>query len=67
VTVPLVLAMGLGFGKATGALEGFGILAAASICPIVSVLTLGLLLQRKAKMLNMQHSSGQTKSAEVLI
>ncbi len=67
VTVPLVLAMGLGFGKATGALEGFGILAAASICPIVSVLTLGLYLQRKAKMLNMQHSVEQKENAEVLL
>jgi hypothetical protein len=49
VTVPLVLAMGLGFGKAVGAVEGFGILAAASICPIVSVLALGVFVQWKLK------------------
>jgi hypothetical protein len=49
VTVPLVLAMGLGFGKAVGAVEGFGILAAASICPIVSVLALGVFVQWKVK------------------
>ncbi|MEY3668652.1 MAG: DUF1538 domain-containing protein [Burkholderiaceae bacterium] len=49
VTVPLVLAMGLGFGKAVGAVEGFGILAAASICPIVSVLALGVYVQWKVK------------------
>jgi hypothetical protein len=49
VTVPLVLAMGLGFGNALGATEGFGILAAASICPIVAVLTLGLYVQFKVK------------------
>jgi hypothetical protein len=42
VTVPLVLAMGLGFGGAMGSVEGFGILAMASVCPIVSVLALGL-------------------------
>lgn len=42
VTVPLVLAMGLGFGGAVGAIEGFGILALASICPILSVLATGL-------------------------
>lgn len=42
VTVPLVLAMGLGFGDALGAIEGFGILAMASIGPILSVLSVGL-------------------------
>ena len=36
VTVPLVLAMGLGFGNAVGALEGFGILSMASIGPIIT-------------------------------
>jgi hypothetical protein len=41
VTVPLVLAMGLGLGGAVGAADGFGILAMASIGPIVSVLTMG--------------------------
>ncbi len=49
VTVPLVLAMGLGFGNALGSTEGFGILAAASICPIVAVLTLGIYVQFKVK------------------
>lgn len=42
VTVPLVLAMGLGFGKAMDATEGFGILTLASIGPIISVLATGL-------------------------
>ncbi|MDD9818802.1 MAG: DUF1538 domain-containing protein [Gammaproteobacteria bacterium] len=42
VTVPLVLAMGLGLGNAVGAIEGFGILAMASIGPILSVLATGL-------------------------
>ena len=49
VTVPLVLAMGLGFGNALGSTDGFGILAAASICPIVAVLTLGIYVQFKVK------------------
>ncbi|MCB0391006.1 MAG: DUF1538 domain-containing protein [Bdellovibrionales bacterium] len=48
VTVPLVLAMGLGFGNATGVIEGFGILSMASICPIISVLVMGLVVQKKA-------------------
>ena len=42
ITVPLVLAMGLGFGNATQAVEGFGILCLASIGPIISVLLAGL-------------------------
>jgi len=42
VTVPLVLAMGLGFGNATDAVEGFGILSMASIGPIISVMLTGL-------------------------
>ena len=42
ITVPLVLAMGLGFGNATQAIEGFGILCMASIGPILSVLITGL-------------------------
>ncbi|MCB0357211.1 MAG: DUF1538 family protein, partial [Bdellovibrionales bacterium] len=49
VTVPLVLAMGLGFGNAMDVIEGFGILSMASICPIISVLIMGLVVQKKAK------------------
>jgi len=49
ITVPLVLAMGLGFGNAVGALEGFGILSMASICPILSVLSTGLYVNYKIK------------------
>ncbi len=49
VTVPLVLAMGLGFGNAVGAVEGFGILSMASIGPIISVLATGLWIQWKVK------------------
>lgn len=49
VTVPLVLAMGLGFGQAVGAVEGFGILAMASICPILAVLITGLAVQYRIR------------------
>jgi hypothetical protein len=49
VTVPLVLAMGLGLGNAVSAIEGFGILSLASICPIVAVLTMGLVIQLSNK------------------
>ncbi len=43
VTVPLVIALGLGLGQASGVVEGFGILAMASLFPIGSVLFMGLL------------------------
>ncbi len=45
VTVPLVLAMGLGLGNAVDAIEGFGILSLASIGPILTVLLTGLWVQ----------------------
>ncbi|MFH1350931.1 MAG: DUF1538 domain-containing protein [Pseudomonadota bacterium] len=49
ITVPLVLAMGLGIGSQVGVVEGFGILAIASVCPILSVLSVGLRINRKRK------------------
>ncbi|MCH9047346.1 MAG: DUF1538 domain-containing protein [Proteobacteria bacterium] len=54
VTVPLVLAMGLGFGNAMGSVEGFGILSMASICPIIAVLSTGLWVQWK---INRRHQA----------
>jgi len=48
VTVPLVLALGLGLGQAAGAAEGFGVLAMASLGPIVSVLLVGFWIRRRA-------------------
>lgn len=47
VTVPLVLAMGLGLGLAVGAIEGFGILAMASVGPIITVQLTGLAIRLK--------------------
>ena len=49
VTVPLVLAMGLGLGNAVSATEGFGILSMASICPILAVLSVGMFIQINQK------------------
>lgn len=50
ITVPLVLAMGLGIGGQSGVVEGFGILTMASVCPILTVLLVGLWVtaQRRA-------------------
>jgi len=49
ITVPLVLAMGLGFGNATNAVEGFGILSMASIGPILTVMVTGLVADYRAR------------------
>jgi len=49
VTVPLVLAMGLSFGSAVDVVEGFGILAMASVGPIVSVLGVGVWARVQAR------------------
>ncbi len=50
ITVPLVLAMGLGIGsKVPGVIDGFGILALASVGPILTVLLVGLVVQRTRK------------------
>jgi hypothetical protein len=47
ITVPLVLAMGLGIGTQVGVVEGFGILSMASVTPILAVLLVGLMVNRK--------------------
>jgi hypothetical protein len=49
ITVPLVLAMGLGLGDATHAVEGFGILCMASIGPIITVMITGLWARHKVR------------------
>lgn len=49
ITVPLVLAMGLGIGVAVGVPEGFGLLALASVGPILTVLTLGLIVSKSSR------------------
>ncbi|MEM9282511.1 MAG: DUF1538 domain-containing protein [Verrucomicrobiota bacterium] len=52
ITVPLVLAMGLGIGaNIPGVIGGFGILALASVGPIITVLTVGLIVNRTTKRL----------------
>ncbi|MEM0895916.1 MAG: DUF1538 domain-containing protein [Verrucomicrobiota bacterium] len=50
ITVPLVLSMGLGIGaNIPGVIDGFGILALASVGPIITVLTVGLIVNRAAE------------------
>lgn len=48
ITVPLVIATGLGIGaNIPGVVEGFGILCLASVWPIMSVLSLGLIVGKE--------------------
>jgi len=60
VTVPLVLAMGLGFGGAVGSIEGFGMLSMASIGPIIAVQVTGLWVQRKVRVRRKQQHAAST-------
>lgn len=64
VTVPLVLAMGLGFGNALGAIEGFGILSMASIGPIIAVLTTGVYVRWK---IERRHSAQPTSEEREIV
>ena len=61
VTVPLVMAMGLGLGRELNVADGFGILALASAFPILAMLLYGLVLQlrheRVTKALRMEESN----------
>jgi hypothetical protein len=63
ITVPLVLAMGLGVGGAVQVVEGFGMLSMASIGPIISVLATGLWVQREST----PGDSSRYRSCEYLI
>jgi len=67
VTVPLVLAMGLGFGNAMGSVEGFGILSMASICPIIAVLSTGLWVQWKINRRHQAEDLDDNNNVEVAI
>ncbi|TVR72424.1 MAG: DUF1538 domain-containing protein [Marinilabiliales bacterium] len=55
VTVPLVLAMGLSVGAELNVVDGFGILAMASVFPIITVLTYGLIMKTKQQKSLDQH------------
>lgn len=50
ITVPLIIAMGLGIGNQMGTVDGFGILAAASAFPILSVLLMGMMVEKSRKL-----------------
>ncbi len=67
VTVPLVIAMGLGVGRQIGVSDGFGILALSSCFPILTVLILGLIINHKQKLLlNERFTDGEKTGAEII-
>ncbi|MDR3170017.1 MAG: DUF1538 domain-containing protein [Treponema sp.] len=49
ITVPLVIAAGLGIGKEAGVTSAFGVVATASVFPILGVLMSGILNRAKAR------------------
>lgn len=49
ITVPLVIAAGLGIGDRSGALESFGVVASAAVFTILAVLVSGLLVNLKKR------------------
>ena len=65
VTVPLVLAMGLGLGNAVSAVEGFGILSMASICPIIAVLSMGIYIRTRGTKKS-SNSNRKMEEAEIV-
>ncbi len=63
ITVPLVLAMGLGIGaNVPGVSDGFGILALASVGPILTVLSVGLYTQRMQRGARHEETTENTQS-----
>ncbi|TVQ18113.1 MAG: DUF1538 domain-containing protein [Spirochaetaceae bacterium] len=61
VTVPLVLALGLGIGSQVGIVEGFGILSAASVFPIMSVLLVGLVVTARRRKAHSHRAAGEAR------
>ncbi len=49
VTVPLIIAFGLGLGTELGTVDSFGIISLASLFPIIAVLLAGLVVGRRER------------------
>ncbi|MEX2445044.1 MAG: DUF1538 family protein [Alkalispirochaeta sp.] len=49
VTVPLIIAFGLGLGSELGTVESFGIISLASLFPIIAVLLAGIVVGRRER------------------
>ena len=55
ITVPLVIAAGLGIGQRAGATEAFGVVTMASVFPIIAVLLSGFLLAARRNALDLEN------------
>jgi len=57
ITVPLVIAAGLGIGQRAGVAEAFGVVSMASVMPIISVLLSGFILSARRSRLDRDYSA----------
>jgi hypothetical protein len=62
ITVPLVLAMGLGIGGQVAVTESFGILAMASVAPILAVLIVGIFITHERNLYLLDNDIGEKRS-----
>lgn len=58
ITVPLVIAAGVGIGSQSAGTDVFGVLALASVCPIITVLTSGIITRLRKGRLDAQLEGG---------
>lgn len=57
ITVPLMIAAGLGIGQRAGTAEAFGVVTMASVFPIIAVLLSGFVLAARRKALDWENTS----------
>ena len=62
ITVPLVIAAGLGIGQRSGVAEAFGVVTMGSVFPIVAVLLSGFLVAARRKSLELEEAPGDKPS-----
>ena len=58
ITVPLVIAAGLGIGQRAGVAEAFGVVTMGSVFPIIAVLLSGFLVAARRKSLDLDEAPG---------
>jgi hypothetical protein len=63
ITSPVLIALGLGVAGAVGAPDGFSLIAMGSVWPIISVLSVGILITRTTPFLQEQRERAERRSA----
>ncbi|MBM3155829.1 MAG: DUF1538 domain-containing protein [Chloroflexi bacterium] len=61
ITSPVLIALGLGVATATGAPDGFLLIAMASIWPIIAVLAMGILVNRTTPFIRIRKTTRKKK------